>query len=131
MLTQAIESTCKDESFWRVLVDESVAQSGPFDGGCLICAKALMLTVTDAELVRITSPLNGGQTEHYGVRVNGSIYDFDGIAHTEDKWIDRFRAVELVYDRDLDFGVGFDAKTGTPDDPEASKKISQIILKYM
>jgi hypothetical protein len=131
MLISAIKKTYKDEKFWSILLDESTAQSGPFDGGCLICARALILACPSAELVRITSPCNGGQTEHYGVRLEGLIYDFDGLASSHTEWIDRFKKVELVNDRELGFATGYDPDTPTPDDVRASEQISQLIVNYM
>jgi hypothetical protein len=130
MLQAAIEETYNDEQFWRVLLEESIAQSGPFDGGCLICAKAIKLAVVDAELVRIVSDLNGGQTEHYGIRLENSIYDMDGMATSESAWVSRFQYNESLNDRVLGFATGYDEKSLIPDDAHASKKISQIFLKY-
>lgn len=131
MLQAVIEKVNADDQFWNVLVNESVAQSGPFDGGCLICAKALQLAVEGAELIRISSDANGGQTEHYGIILNGSIYDMAGIADTEEEWITRFRNSEGIRDRVLSFSTGYDSESLIPDDAKASKKISQIFLRYI
>jgi hypothetical protein len=131
MLKSAIGKTFNDDQFWAVLLNESVAQSGPFDGGCLICAKAIQLAVDDAELVRIVSDLNGGQTEHYGIRLDDSIYDMDGIASSEAAWVSRFQDNESRTDRVLGFAAGYDEESLIPDDPCASKQISQILFKYL
>lgn len=131
MLCRAIKRTYEDDMFWDILVDQSTARSGPFDGGCLICAKAMMLCVDGVELVRITSTLSGGQTEHYGVSYKEKIYDFAGVAHSPAKWLERFRREENIYDRELGFAVGFDLNSEIPDDVRAAKLISQIITKYL
>jgi len=131
VLNLAIKQTYKDDEFWQILLNESNAQSGPFDGGCLICAKAIMNAADGSELVRIVSPLNGGQTEHYGVRLSGKVYDFDGIAHSSQQWIDRFQSNESITDRELSFAVGYDSTTQTPDDPRAVRLISKTIMRKM
>lgn len=131
MIQEAIEETFKDDRFWNILVNESVAQSGPFDGGCLICAKAMQLAIEGAELVRITSELDGGQTEHYGIRIDNIIYDMDGMAESEREWVSRFQKNESINNRILGFSLGYDESSPIPDDPYASKKISQILAKNL
>jgi hypothetical protein len=126
----AIDKTYKNDQFWDVLMTESEAQSGPFEGGSLICAKALLIAVEGADLVRITSELNGGQAEHYGVRLNNSIYDMGGMHKSESEWISIFKKIHCIADRVLGFAVGYDECSRIPDDPYASKKISQIIAKH-
>lgn len=130
-LRQAIPEAMESDAFWKILIDESYAQSGPFDGGCLICAKAMALAVIGSDLVRITSKANGGQTEHYGIRCEGRIFDMAGECTGQHEWIDRFKKAEMITDRELGFAVGFDPMTDTPDDPRASKRISQILLACM
>lgn len=130
MIQHAIEKTYQDEAFWSTLTEKSTAQSGPFDGGCLICAKALIHAFGGGELVRIASELNGGQTEHYGARINGIIYDFDGPANTPTEWIARFVSQEQINDRTCSFDKGYDAETETPDDPVAVKAISRLLMKH-
>jgi len=131
MLHRAIKKMYKDDQFWEILVNESAAKSGPFDGGCLICAKAIMLALDNAELVRITSRLNGGQTEHYGIRYKRKFYDMSGVAHSTTDWIERFKADELVYDTNLGFAVGYDPYTPTLNDAQAAKKVSKLLVKYL
>ena len=131
MIHQAIKSTISDNSFWEILATKSIAQAGPFDGGCLICAKALQLSLEGAELVRITSTANEEQTEHYGIRLDGVIYDMAGMAETEAEWLEGFKASEGVRDRELLFSTGYDSASDIPDDPWASKEISKIITKHL
>jgi len=131
VIQQAIEKTYSDEKFWEILVNKSSAKSGPFDGGCLICAKAMQLAIDDADLVRITSTLNGGQTEHYGIRHEGVIFDMDGRANNEHEWIEHFQKNEGVFDRELNFSTGYDSATDTPDDAWAVKEISKLFSKNL
>ena len=128
LLDSAIKSLKEDDGFWIELVEKSNAQSGPFDGGCLICAKAIIMGFGQGRLVRITSNLNGGQTEHYGALVGGYIYDMDGLAEASGRWIERFAENEQVFDRDLFYAEGYDEKTGTPDDPRSVKSLSRILI---
>lgn len=119
-----IHKAFKAEPVMSIMIDQSVAQSGPFDGACLIAAKAILNLIGQGELVRITSNLNGGQTEHYGVQVAGGIFDADGDYGTPRKWIRRFAQLESVCDRELRLAFGFDPKGMAPDDPIAVKALS-------
>ena len=109
-----------------VLTNQSVAQSGPFDGGCLIVAKALQLIV-GGNLVRIASDINDGQTEHYGLRVGGVIYDADGAYRSSDEWISHFAEIENIKDRTLSFAEGYDGSSEIPDDPKAAKTLASVL----
>lgn len=126
-IESAIKRVSLSDDFWDVLLDGSTATSGPFDGGCLICAKGIILAF-GGELVRITSPLNGGQTEHYGALIDHVIYDFDGPSDSSEGWIERLKNNEQVFDRELRFVFGYDEETATPDDPVAAKRVSMLLL---
>lgn len=125
----AIANTYKDEEFWSAIVENSSAQSGPFDGGCLICAKAILMAFGGDKLVRITSELNGGQTEHYGALVGGLIFDLDGPAENQQAWIHRFVENEQVHDRQCSYSEGYDSDSDIPDDPATVKVISQLLIR--
>ena len=106
-----------------VLLD-SRAESGPFDGGCLIVARALQ-NVYGGELVYLHSEVG---VEHYGVRLpNGTYLDADGVANTEEEWISRFQEAELV-DREMEVRDGYAAGEAL-DDPQAVKKLTKILRK--
>lgn len=62
------------KAFWDILDGFG---AGPFGGACLICAKAIKTTIGEGEIVRIVD-VSTGITQHYGLEVNGTIYDFDG-----------------------------------------------------
>lgn len=128
-IKQAIKATYNNEAFWTTLLDESMAQAGPFDGNCLNCAKALIDAFGEGQLVRIASNLNNGQTEHYGALIDSVIYDFDGPAESPDDWIARFIKNESINDRQCYYAEDYDADTPTPDDPATVKAISKIIVK--
>lgn len=129
-LSHSITQVYKNIFFWHTLVDQSKVQAGPFDGGCLICAQAIIKAVGRGVLVRITSPLNDGQTEHYGALIDGMIFDFDGPAKSSNKWIERFRKNEMIYDRKLFFAKGLDLTTETPWELSTSLAIAELIIKF-
>lgn len=120
----SLKKVYETEAFWKTLLD-SKAQAGPFDGGCLIAAKAILSAAGEGDLVRISSNLN--DAEHYGARIAGIIYDFDGASPTPAAWITRFAKLESITDRTLMFDVGY-VKSDIPDDPEAVKKIADMLL---
>lgn len=127
-LGTVVRSLFKTDKVMDVLLD-SEAQSGPFDGGCLICAKGLIQAVGRGKLVRIVSNSNGGQTEHYGAEIDGLIYDADGSAPTPAAWIERFAAEERIKDRVLDFDRGYDDESEIPDDPRAVKDLAKQLRR--
>lgn len=131
IISNAIDKTNSEDAFWASLVDESGASIGPVDGGCLIYATAILDAVGSGDLVRIASDTNGGQTEHYGARIDGVIYDFDGPAHTPELWIERFKTNELIRDRQCFLAEGFDGNTDTPNNRAAVKAISRFLAKII
>lgn len=121
----AIRQVYKNSGLWRILLDESEAQAGPFDGACLICAKAIIRATGCGKLVRLTSDLH--PAEHYGALIEGAIFDFDGRHGSPKTWIRRFAEKESVRDRVLGYAEGFDEGTEIPDDPQAEKKIANLL----
>lgn len=109
----AIKETYANDEFWKVILD-STASAGPFDGGCLICAKAIVAAAGRGEIVRIVSDLNDRQTEHYGVRICSSIFDFGGRHESPDAWIKWLAEEEGITDRTLSFAEGMG-----PESPES------------
>ena len=130
-LSRAIRKAGRSNQVMKALVDESEAQSGPFDGGCLIFAKALMMALGSGVLVRMESELNGGQTEHYGLAVGDTIYDASGGYHSPEEWISTFIEVEGIHDRTLRLADGYDPDSDIPDDPQASKKVATLLRPYL
>jgi hypothetical protein len=126
-LTKAIRHVYRKPDLWTVLVDESRVASGPFDGGCLICARAIIMAAGQGELVRITSDLNGGQTEHYGARIGEFIVDFSGTYSTPESWIASFAALENVRDRALSYAPGYDDSAQIIEDPVAAQKVGDLL----
>jgi len=126
-LTKAIASTKLSNDLYTVLDSDDVRAECPFTGGCLVSAKAIIIANGEGSLVRIISDANGGQTEHYGALINGSIFDFDGPADTAEKWIERFRTQERINDRELSYAEGFDSESEIPDSAAASKAIAKLL----
>lgn len=116
----AIARVQENDSFWDLLLTN--LGGGPFDGACLVCARALMLTF-GGEFVRLDC---AGRADHYGARIQGVIFDFDGPAPSPAAWINRFRANELV-DHQLAFQVGLGLPGTIPDDPETARLISDFL----
>lgn len=129
-LGQSIKHLYKHKAFWSVMLDESEAQSGPSDGGCLIAAKAIIRANDGGDLVRIISNIGVG-IEHYGARIDGRIYDFNGVFSSPQSWIKKFKSLENINDRKLVFAEGYDENTVIPDDPAAVKKVAALIVWAM
>jgi hypothetical protein len=114
----------------RILMDESEARSGPFDGGCLIVAKALQRHFGKGELVRLVSDANGGQTEHYGLQVGEVIFDAAGEHSSPEKWAANFKKQEN-FTRPLIVESGFDESSEIPDDPHATKLVTSELDRHV
>lgn len=126
----AIKAAYRDERIWDVLLYQSAAEAGPADGGCLVCAKAIIYAFGRGHLVRITSQANGGQTEHYGAKVEGLIYDFYGEHKTPASWIKKFAEMErsALQGRALTYAEGLDQKDiSIVDDEGASRRIARLM----
>jgi hypothetical protein len=128
---RAISKTLLSDRGYSILT-ESEAQSGPFDGGCLIAAKAIMRAMGDRGLakqrglVRLVSDVDGGQTEHYAAKVDGIIYDASGGFTTGRAWADYFSKEERLT-RDVQVEEGYDENSDIPDDPVAEKKLARLL----
>jgi hypothetical protein len=133
-LDLAIRRTAHSEEFCDLLMNRSQAEAGPFDGGCLIAARALIQAFGDApgsaQLVCMVSPLNGGQVEHFGAQIGHWIADFNGTFLTPKDWIDRFAAEEHIDARLLSFHAGEPADHGIVDDPQASAQAAEILRAH-
>lgn len=122
----AIKETYANDEFWKVILDSS-ALSGPFDGGCLICAKAIMAAAGRGEIVRIVSNLNDGQTEHYGVRICSEIFDFGGRHESPEAWIKWLAEEEGITDRTLSFAEGMGTELCILSDCTAENAIAGML----
>lgn len=122
----AIKETYANDDFWKVILD-STASAGPFDGGCLICAKAIVAAAGRGEIVRIVSDLNDGQTEHYGVRICSEIFDFGGRHESPDAWIKWLAEEEGITDRTLSFAEGMGTELCILSDCTAENAIAVMI----
>jgi hypothetical protein len=128
---RAISKTLLSNRGYSILT-ESEAQSGPFDGGCLIAAKAIMRAMGDRGLakqrglVRLVSDVDGGQTEHYAAKVDGIIYDASGGFTTGRAWADYFSKEERLT-RAVQVDEGYDENSDIPDDPVAEKKLARLL----
>lgn len=110
----------------RALRDPEIAglfgNVGPFDGGCLAAAKALIVVAQRGDLIRIDSEHG---PEHYGARIDGRIHDFSGAYETEQQWLETFRRREaaVVVGRTLRVADGW-VDSEIPDRPEATSRIA-------
>lgn len=127
-LAAAVKQVYKGHDLWRVLLDESCAESGPFDGGCLICAQAIIKANGSGELMRIVNgDVTPNTTDHYGARINGVIWDFNGTYATPKAWIKKFESLENLKDRQRFVDTGKDARSKIPEDATATSKIASLI----
>jgi len=131
-MNQKLKKAFRSEAVYEILLDKSIAASGPFDGGCLIFAKALIM-IAGGTLVRITSDANDWQTEHYGAKIGEFIYDGDGRHKDGKSWINCFAKNEMITpserERKLDYAEGYDSDSEIPDDAHASKLLASVLIK--
>jgi len=126
-LPKALRRVFRGQSLWRALAAVGTQGCGPFDGGCLISAKAMIAAVGHGDLVRI---VRDDQTQHYGARIAGAYFDFDGPADTAEQWIQRFAKNEHLEVTGLGFAEGEGQEHGEiPDEPAISTAIAALLLK--
>lgn len=130
-ISDSIKKAFRSNPVADVLMNKSIAQSGPFDGGCLIVAKALQHSLGEGELVRIVSDANGGQTEHYGLETSHGIVDAAGVHASPEKWIADFEKSKGTDNRKNTFARGFDENSDVPDDPRAVKELAKELTKRL
>ncbi len=83
----------RSNEIYGILLNAPSIQSGPFDGGCLVCAKALARVIPGAEVVTMINPR--GEPDHYGVKLpDGAYGDADGYAESAEEWAARFKNKE-------------------------------------
>ena len=127
-LSAFIRAAFSSNEILAVLLDDSTAQSGPFDGGCLIVAKALLLLTGKGTLIRIVRHEPHTQTEHYGIEIDGHIYDASGKHQNATAWINTFASRELIAPPLLFFAYGYDEASDIPDDPRAIKELTSLLV---
>jgi hypothetical protein len=77
--------------------------SGPFDGGCLVVAKAIVRLVPECKVVTMVRRLDNGKdiSDHYAVQCpDGGIIDADGYSPNTQAFIKRFLRNEGIRDSD-------------------------------
>lgn len=119
----------EDRAFYEELSKIGV-YPGPFDGACLICAKALQL-VFGGHLVRIVSDFDVAQTEHYGVKIGETIFDMGGAYQSATEWVSWFAKEQFVNDRKLSTAVGLDLDSEIINDDRASKLLANYFDKLV
>ena len=128
--TADLKKAFRSDEAMEVMLD--AVNSGPSDGGCLICAKALQ-QVYGGEVIRIESQVEGKfQTEHYGLRMpDGRVADGNGIFRTAGHWVRGFEDLES-FERPTRVREGVKVgETDVPDDPAAVKKLAQLLMKKL
>jgi hypothetical protein len=125
-LAYRISMVSKMDSFWELMVNESAFKSGPFDGGCLTCARAIIAVEPKGDLVRIVSR-DTGVTQHYGVLVHSVVYDFNGLHKSTTEWLSEFAANESLDATSLNILIGFDTSSEIVDDLITADKISLML----
>jgi len=89
----------------RVLLD--ALDSGPFDGGCLVVAKALARLFPECKVATVVRRACGMEIpDHYAVTCpDGGMIDADGYAPTPQAFLGRFVKNEHSGDRPASFRV--------------------------
>lgn len=126
-LADRIDAVYRSDAFWVAMLEDSNFKAGPFDGGCLTCALAIIRAHGNGELVRITNT-SSNTTHHYGAFIMGCIYDFDGIHESPIVWISEFRKNEALYDQPLGFDLGFDEYSRIPMDAYLEGIVAELLL---
>ena len=80
-LVSRAQQLTKEDSLYEAL---GMYECGAFDGGCHICADALILAAGRGGLVRLVD--DKGRTDHYGAKIDGLYCDFSGCYTTGDLW---------------------------------------------
>jgi hypothetical protein len=126
-ITTSINRVYKDDRLYEALDFGQANGSGPFDGGCLICAKAILRAFGGGDLVRIVNEKTD-ETDHYGARIDGVIYDFSGSYRRPSAWIAQFKKSENVK-HEQSFAEGYDETSDIPDDPTSEKEIAKLLTE--
>lgn len=101
--------------------------AGPFDGGCLIVAKAYVFAC-GGSLVRIVS--RHTQTEHYGALIDGEVYDGNGRRRSTNAWLRWFER-EYPDCAPVQLAHGFDVESETQDLPHVSNELAQMLINRL
>ncbi len=109
-----------------IMIDYSDFGSGPFDGGCLTCAKAIVHAAGEGELIRIVK-IKNERTQHYGVMIKGVVFDFDGLHITPQEWIKTFCTNEAINPKEMAIAHGYDQESSIPNDPKTQNKITKLL----
>lgn len=115
------------KGFWMVM--DGKVKAGPFDGGSLVCANAIMLSVGEGDIVRIVDA-NTGETFVYGVEIDGAIYDFDG-AFNSVSWVEKLIRTENVRGKELKVARGVDDSSSAKENESASLQVMEIIMRCL
>lgn len=107
---------------YRTLI--AAIDSGPFDGGCVVFARALQIKFGGGEIVVMVNSEND-RAEHAALQYRGQLYDADGVASIGDA-IRRFRRLEHVWVDDIRPIEPRDLPDA-PRDQELSAKISEML----
>jgi len=106
--------------------------SGPFDGGCLVVAKALVRLVPECKVVTMVRRLDNGKDipDHYAAQCpDGGIIDADGYAPNPQAFIKRFLKNESSQDDPASYRVEPRMVKPLPeddiDDPRAVKDLAR------
>lgn len=124
-LGQRLRALFRQNRVAKILID-SEARSGPFDGGCLIVAKALQHVLGEGDLVRLVRL--SGLTDHYGLKTSQGILDANGVYTSGAEWAKKFSAYERL-DHPVALASGHDPESEIPDDPRAVKALAQELMR--
>lgn len=126
MYGRIIKRTLNSDEVMRLLVDN--LGCGPCDGGCLICAKAIIHALGRGTLVRL---VHGPTTQHYGALIDGIVYDAHG-SHSPRTWAMKFAKAETTQVYEYREGYVDESDSGIPDNlPNLTKMIATILSRAL
>lgn len=86
-MAKSIRSLYDGKALWQVLVNETKVGAGPFDGCCLICAKAIIRAAGRGELVRIVAASDWQVAKYRAQGYDGAIFAPDKDDFTKRGWL--------------------------------------------
>ena len=124
----AVDALAKSKEV-RDTLFKSQAGAGPLDGGCLICAKALIQSAGKGSLLRVVT--DEGQSIHYAAKIDGRIVDFSGVYESAGEWLAAYAPTEGLDPQDLTAKSGRDKNDSVADDEKATDVIAEMLSRAM
>ena len=135
----AVRDAVRGNRIAGILIGAPGIEAGPFDGGCRVLARALLLLVPGGRVVTIEGQVAARsqphrlvwQAEHYGFEFpGGGVVDGDGYAATRGEWMRRFVRNELV-NRPVRVVAGETPSQEVPTDARVERRLALEIRRHL